>query len=97
MRKEIIILGAIIIVVIVGVIVGSNYYRGSIQSVRKTTNTATTAAPAGQLIRPDSPTLGPADAKVILVEFYDPECEACAAFSPVVKEILSLGSEFPRT
>jgi len=26
-----------------------------------------------------------ADAKITLVEFYDPECESCAAFAPVVK------------
>ena len=73
MRKEILILGAIIVIVIIAAILGSNYYRSSVQNERKPTNTATTTAPAGQLIRPDSPTLGPADAKVTLVEFYDPE------------------------
>lgn len=26
-----------------------------------------------------------ADAKITLVEFYNPECESCAAFAPVVK------------
>lgn len=39
------------------------------------------------LIRPHSPTLGPADAKVTLVEFFDPSCEACRAFHPVLKQI----------
>jgi protein-disulfide isomerase len=32
---------------------------------------------------------GPETAKVKMVEFYDPECEACAAFFPYVKEIMS--------
>lgn len=36
-----------------------------------------------------SPTLGPADAKVQMVEFLDPACEGCRAFYPIVKEILA--------
>lgn len=44
---------------------------------------------AGVLVREDSPTLGPADAPVTLVEFLDPECESCRAFFPIVKEVLA--------
>lgn len=52
------------------------------------------AAPSGgpMLVRADSPTLGSADAPVTLVEFLDPECEACRAFYPIVKELLA---EYP--
>lgn len=32
--------------------------------------------------------MGPDTAKVKLVEFYDPECEACAAFYPYVKDVM---------
>lgn len=39
------------------------------------------------LVRPDSPVLGAAEAKVTLVEFLDPACEACRAYSPIVKQI----------
>ena len=39
------------------------------------------------LVRPHSPVIGPANAPVTLVEFLDPACGACAAFSPVVKQI----------
>lgn len=88
MRKEILIMGAIVVLVVVAAVVGSNYYRSSIQSDRKPTNTAPATAPKGQLIRPDSASRGPADAKITLVEFYDPECEACASFAPNVKKIL---------
>ena len=43
----------------------------------------------GFLVREDSPTLGRADAPVTLVEFLDPECEACRAFQPFSKQILA--------
>ena len=40
------------------------------------------------LNRAYSPTLGPDSAKVTIVEFFDPGCEACAVFAPIVKQIL---------
>ena len=90
MNKEIKILGAIAIVVIIGAIIGASYYRNSVQNAPVTvnSNTGKPVIPAETLVRPDSPTLGASDAKVTLVEFLDPECESCAAFGPVVKKIL---------
>ena len=45
-------------------------------------------APAGSaLIRPHAPVLGPEDAPVTIVEFFDPACEACRAFHPVLAEL----------
>lgn len=41
------------------------------------------------LIRSYSPILGPKDAPVTIVEFFDPACEACRRFHPVVKDILA--------
>ena len=38
--------------------------------------------------RPHSPTYGPADAKVRIVEFFDPACETCRAFYPLVKNLV---------
>lgn len=51
-----------------------------------------TVAPIEQqdnLIRAYSPILGREDAPVTVVEFFDPACEACRAFHPIVKQILA--------
>ena len=45
------------------------------------------------LVRDYSPVLGPADAKVEIVEFFDPACETCRRFYPFVKEILAAEPE----
>lgn len=42
---------------------------------------------ADLLIKPHSITKGPADAKVTVVEYLDPECESCAAMYPIFKKI----------
>lgn len=47
----------------------------------------TPAADPALLIRAHSPSFGPADAPVTLVEFFDPSCEACRAYHPVVQGI----------
>lgn len=41
------------------------------------------------LIRAHSPILGPEDAPVTVVEFFDPACETCRAFHPLTKELIS--------
>ena len=85
MKKEVrTLLGIGLVLVIVGVI-GTMLYRQS-AAPAPVTNKQPELAEA--MIRPDSPSLGPADAKVKVVEFLDPECEACAAFNPTVKGII---------
>lgn len=82
MKKEVKILLGVGLLVVVAGLIGANYYRQSVQGVpvAATVNEA--------LVRPDSPSLGPANAKVTVVEFLDPECETCASFSPVVKSLM---------
>lgn len=83
MGKEVKILGLLLIIVVLGVFLGSSYYKNNL------------AEKAGGddkvnpfLVREDSPVLGPADARITIVEFLDPECEACAAFGPSVKKVV---------
>lgn len=40
------------------------------------------------LVRSHSPILGPKEAPVTIVEFFDPACEACRAFYPLTKSLL---------
>lgn len=42
----------------------------------------------GLLVRMHSPVFGPTNAPVTIVEFFDPACETCRAFYPVVKDLL---------
>lgn len=84
MRKEFKILGAIAILVLLGAGFGAYFYRGAADAERKPAATNANVS----LVREDSPVLGPADAKVTIVEFLDPECESCAAFAPIIKKVL---------
>jgi len=45
---------------------------------------------SASLLRDHSPSMGPSNARVVLVEFFDPGCEACRVFASHVKELLAL-------
>jgi protein-disulfide isomerase len=53
-------------------------------------HSALTPDQVARLVRPHSPVLGAANARVTVVEVLDPACEACRAFAPVVKQLLFL-------
>ncbi|WP_448694296.1 DsbA family protein [Pseudomonas rhizophila] len=44
---------------------------------------------SSSLVRFNAPSFGPANAPVTVVEFFDPSCESCRAFYPIVKEMMS--------
>ena len=88
MSKEIKILGGIVLVVIAAAFIITQLYNTETQKPVSSSNPAEAQARNEALIRPDSPTLGDKDAKVTIVEFLDPECEACAAFHPTIKKVL---------
>ncbi len=84
MKNDKYLLGAIVVGLVAAFALGANWYRQ-----QETTQVQQAAVEgADRLIRPHSPTLGPATAPVTLVEFLDPECEACAAMHPIVKQLL---------
>jgi protein-disulfide isomerase len=47
------------------------------------------AAQFDVMVREHSPVIGPANAPVTIVEFFDPACETCRAFYPIVKQIMA--------
>lgn len=70
---------------LVAFIVGALFY----SSQKKEQSTALVDTNRDALIRMHSPTLGKPDAPVVIVEFFDPACETCQAFYPLVKDILA--------
>jgi protein-disulfide isomerase len=90
---------ALLIVVLGFFILGMNAYQKRIQNsqAEKVSQAISQSSrPSGgqasqadnRLVRFHSPVFGPANAPVTIVEFFDPACETCRAFYPIVKNIL---------
>ena len=73
-----------VLVLILAFMIGSLYYKG--KQAEKIDFLAQENAEL--FVRSHSQTLGSDDAKVYLIEFMDPACETCAAFSSFVKQII---------
>ena len=82
--KTHIIFGLTVLVLIIAFMFGSSYYKG--KQVEKIGFMA--QENASIFIRDHSQMVGSDDAKVYLIEFMDPACETCAAFSPFIKQIM---------
>lgn len=63
---------------------GAHSYRS--QKVAQVAAAPATLPPA--LVREGAVELGPADAKVVIVEFFDPACDTCAEFAPIMKSFV---------
>ncbi|OAK63642.1 disulfide bond formation protein DsbA [Variovorax paradoxus] len=77
--------GALLVVVLAAFLFGIYKYQRSVQNSQM----KKVAQDQSRLLRFHSPTLGPANAPVTIVEFFDPACETCRAFFPVVKNIMA--------
>ena len=82
--KTHIIFGLTVLVLIIAFMFGSSYYKG-----KQAEKIGFMAQENSSLfVRDHSQTLGSDEAKVYLIEFMDPACETCAAFSPFIKQIM---------
>lgn len=63
---------------------GTFAYREAVASAAREAASKLGAA----LLRDHAPVIGPVEAKVTITEFFDPSCEACRAFYPIVKQIM---------
>lgn len=88
MKKEVVRLGVIAGVLIVAAVVAAGVYTSSKKEEKAAQVASAPAIPAELLVRPHSKRKGPPDAKVTVVEFLDPECEACRLMYPVTKHLL---------
>lgn len=71
-------------IVLAAFIAGAFVYQRSVQD----SQAQKVSQQAARLVRMHSPVLGPQNAPVTIVEFFDPACETCRAFYPVVKNLL---------
>lgn len=62
----------------------------TIYNKQKNSDLSSVALEKSEHIQRDySPRMGPVDAKVTIVEFFDPACGTCSAFYPLVKQIMN--------
>lgn len=83
MKNKILIFGSLAVVVVI-FIAGSIIFKN-----KKEEEQAQTTVAAEKLVKPDSPFMGLESSKVVMVEFLDPECEACAAYYPMIKGLVT--------
>ena len=83
MKKNMIVVATAILFVVVFIAAASLYNK------QKDTELSSAALQKNEHVQRDySPRMGPPDAKVTIVEFFDPACGTCSAFYPFVKQLM---------
>jgi len=94
MNRNVLVGGAVLLL-IGGFAVGANVYQSNKAAQAEAdqkalaADAAAAAAHAEAIDRAGAQRMGPADAKVVITEFFDPACETCAEFAPYVKEFIT--------
>ena len=82
------------IVLLVGVLAMAAFTAGYVYVQFAPTHQSAAVSDVGSaLVRAHAPVIGRPDAPVTIVEFFDPSCETCRAFYPVLKQILAAHPE----
>ena len=76
---------AVLLILGVAFYFGMDAYRDRTQAEQDTR----VAVEGSRLVRMHTPIIGPQNAPVTIVEFFDPACETCRAFYPIVKQIMA--------
>lgn len=84
MKKNIIIVVTAIAFVVLFIVAATLYNKKKNEEL-----SSDSLAKAENIQRDYSPKMGPADAKVTIVEFFDPACGTCSAFYPFVKQLMN--------
>jgi protein-disulfide isomerase len=84
MNRKWMVLGTAVAVALAFVVGVVAFTSRSNQEVKQAAQTNSDA-----LVRPHSPIFGNPAAKVTIVEFFDPSCETCRAFYPIVKRMVN--------
>ena len=82
MKKNIIVIATAVLFIVLFIVAASIYNKQKDKELSSASQANT------ELMQRDySPKMGPPDAKVTIVEFFDPACGTCKAFYPLVKKI----------
>lgn len=84
MNSKKITVAILLAVVLAAFLFGMNSYQRRVQNAQAEKVTQQT----DRLVRFHSPIFGPTNAPVTIVEFFDPACETCRAFYPLVKNLM---------
>ena len=83
MKKNIIVISTALLFVVLFIVAASIYNKQKNKEL-----SSSSLANIEYVQRDYSPKFGPADAKVTIVEFFDPACGTCSAFYPLVKKLI---------